>query len=375
MHTENILLERIITERILRQGPLTVAEYMTLALSHPGHGYYMKKDPLGRTGDFITAPEISQMFGEMIAVWFTDIWLQSGKPAAVNLAELGPGRGTLAADILRTLATWPDLKNAVTAHLVEISPALQAKQKETLQGQRVVWHDSIDSLPNGFCLIVANEFFDALPIHQFEKRNGRWQEKCIGYDEKEASLHFVLQPPNIELERFMPEAFLNAPEGSVFEISPASLTVADVLSRRIAAQGGAAIFFDYGHARPGLGDTLQAVSHHSYADPLKRVGQCDITAHVDFATLGVVASQHAHVHGPVTQGAFLADLGIAARAEKLCSQASTERRAGITAAMHRLIAPQGMGELFKVMAFTPKDAILNVAGFGASADEISDNET
>lgn len=375
MHNENTLLERIITERILRQGPLTVAEYMTLALAHPGHGYYMKKDPFGRTGDFITAPEISQMFGEMIAVWFTDIWLQSGKPDTVNLVELGPGRGTLAADILRTMSTWPDLKGAVTAHLVEISPALQAKQKETLQGQRVVWHESIDSLPDGFCLVVANEFFDALPIHQFEKRNGRWQEKCIGYDEKEMALHFVLQPSDIELERFMPEAFLNAPEGSIFEISPASLTVADTLARRIAGQGGAAIFFDYGHSKPGLGDTLQAVSHHSYADPLKRAGQCDITAHVDFATLGVVASQHVNVHGPVTQGTFLADLGIAARAEKLCSRATPERRAHIMAAMQRLIAPQGMGELFKVMAFTTKSSIINVAGFGASADEIPDNQS
>jgi NADH dehydrogenase [ubiquinone] 1 alpha subcomplex assembly factor 7 len=352
-------LHNIIAERIRSQGPVTLAEYMGLALD----AYYGSKNPFGVTGDFITAPEISQMFGEMIGAWLADLWLQMGSPPEVRLVELGPGRGTLAADIMRTISAWPNFKAAMTLHLVETSQRLRDIQASALKNHRALWHDSFSSIPEGICFVIANEFFDALPIQQFEKIKGKWRERRVGYDSQKNSFHFVSADPDMDITGLMPEKFLSAPEGSIFEISPLSLQILEEISNRISVRGGAALIIDYGHTEPGFGDTLQAVAQHQYSDPLQNPGEKDITAHVDFGTFKTVAEQTAVVAGPVTQGQFLTALGIESRARKLCEKADEKKGLDIMADLNRLVDPREMGRLFKVMALTPKETIIEPAGF------------
>lgn len=342
-------------------GAITVADYM----SRVAQQYYAHAVPFGVEGDFTTAPEISQMFGEMIAAWCVDIWHQAGKPAQVNLVELGPGRGTLMADMLRIAKNWPDFAAAVSVHLVETSPQLRIVQADNLYDATPKWHDSIDSLPDGFSLVIANEFFDALPIHQFVKKRGAWLERAVGYDEAEETLCFTTLPLAMDLKAVMPADFMQAPDGSFFEVSPVSLDIAEKLAAKINANGGAALVIDYGHARAGLGDTLQSIARHQYADVLEGPGTRDITAHVDFGTLAHVAAAHATVHGPVTQGQFLNALGIAARAERLGATATPKQRQQIMLDLHRLTAPSAMGDLFKAMCWTAKNSNLHPAGMVA----------
>jgi NADH dehydrogenase [ubiquinone] 1 alpha subcomplex assembly factor 7 len=362
-------LHDLIAARIQQQGPVSVAEYMSVA----AEAYYASKTPFGVKGDFTTSPEISQMFGEMVGVWLVDMWMQMGKPEEVKLVELGPGRGTLAVDIMRTISAWPDFKSAVTLHLVETSPQLRETQATALKGVRAGWYDSFSEVPQGFCFIIANEFFDALPIHQFKKTEEGWQERSIGYDAEKGAFFFGTMPLDFNLKDVMPEEFLDAPVGSIFEISPASLGIVEEISQRIARCGGAALIADYGHSAPGLGDTLQAVSKHQYSDVLEAPGEKDITAHVDFGTLAIVAGQSVGVAGPITQGQFLIALGIEARAEKLGENATDKQWQDITAALCRLVAPKEMGRLFKIMALAPKEAVISLAGFEAHKDETSDD--
>jgi NADH dehydrogenase [ubiquinone] 1 alpha subcomplex assembly factor 7 len=345
-------LARLIAEGIQQNGPISVAEYMDLALSHPEHGYYISKNPFGAAGDFVTAPEISQMFGEMIGAWLVDIWLQLGRPAEVRLVELGPGRGTLAADIMRTITAWPDFKSAVKLHLVETSRKLREIQKGALKNYSIEWHDHFGEVPDGICLVIANEFFDALPIHQFTSVEGEWKERYIGYNGEKNIFYFVNEEGT-------------SIESGIFELSPASLSILEDISDRIASQNGAALIIDYGHTAPGAGDTFQAVSKHQYSDPLENPGEKDLTAHVDFGTFKTVAEQKVSVTGPVTQGQFLIAMGIEARAQKLSENANDKQRQKIMSDIIRLVAPQEMGRLFKVMALTAKDAIIEPAGFGA----------
>jgi NADH dehydrogenase [ubiquinone] 1 alpha subcomplex assembly factor 7 len=345
-------LARLIAERIRQEGPIPVAEYMDLALSHPEHGYYMSGNPFGASGDFITAPEISQMFGEMVGIWLVDTWMQMGRPGEVKLVELGPGMGTLSADIMRTISTWPDFKSVLTLHLVETSPKLRAAQKTALKNYDVTWHDNFSEVPDGICFVIANEFFDALPIHQFLNVNGEWKERRVGYNAEKNAFYFTSEDGASD-------------NGDIYEISPASMGLLEEIARRIAGQGGAALIADYGHTAPSSGDTFQAVSKHQYSDPLENPGEKDITAHVDFGTFRTVAEQIVAVAGPVTQGQFLIAMGIEARAEKLCKNAGSKKRETIMADVCRLVAPKEMGRLFKVMALTPKEAIIEPAGFGA----------
>lgn len=345
-------------DHMQQNGAITVADYMGRVAQH----YYAHAVPFGVEGDFTTAPEISQMFGEMIAAWCVDMWHQAGKPAKVNLVELGPGRGTLMADMLRIGKNWPDFAAAVSVHLVETSPQLRLVQADNLHAATPEWHDSIDSLPDGFSLMVANEFFDALPIHQFVKKRGAWLERAVDFDAEENAFCFTTLPLSIELATVMPADFMNAPDGSFFEISPVSLEIAEKLAAKTAAQGGACLVIDYGHARAGLGDTLQSIARHEYADVLENPGTRDITAHVDFATLSNACRAHADIHGPVTQGAFLNALGITMRAEMLAAKASAKQRQQIMTDLHRLTAPSAMGDLFKVMCITAKNSTLHPAG-------------
>ncbi len=361
-------LHRSLVDRIRQHGSITVAEYMAAV----SQAYYAFKNPFGAEGDFVTAPEVSQMFGEMVAAWLVDCWMQMGRPDDIRLVELGPGRGTLAADIMRTIAAWPDFKSAVTLHLVETSPRLREIQADTLKHYAAGWHDSFSSVPEGPCLIVANEFFDALPIHQFVKQDGAWAERCVGYDPEKQSFYFTTAYPHPN-PLALGEGRGEDIAGAIFETSPLSLTILREISHRIARQGGAALIIDYGHDRPGFGDTLQALSKHQYADPLQNPGERDITAHVDFSAFKAAAGQTVAVTGPVTQGQFLIALGIEARAQSLCATAPDPQRQQITRDLCRLVAPQEMGRLFKIMALTPKDATIVPAGFGMQGNEITDD--
>ena len=336
----------MIQRLIEANGPLTVAEYMALCLGHPEHGYYARRDPFGAAGDFITAPEVSQMFGEIVGAWLIHAWRLIGSPSPARVVELGPGRGTLMADILRVAAHHRDFQRAVSVHLLETSRALRARQGEVLAGAHndIVWHASFAELPNGPLLLVANEFFDALPIRQFVRTGGTWRERMVGLDA--GKLAFGIGPGRLD-------AGPEAPEGAVLEISPTGDAIASDIARRIVAHGGAALVIDYGHAESAPGETLQAVRRHAYADPLQAPGEADLTAHVDFAALAHRAqAEGAAVHGPITQGEFLLSLGLLERAGRLGADAAERTRRALRAAVERLAGPDQMGTLFKVMAIT-----------------------
>jgi SAM-dependent MidA family methyltransferase len=329
------VIEPHLPERLARAitlgGPMTVGQYMAAANAH----YYGTRDPIGAAGDFITAPEISQMFGELIGVWLADIWQRAGRPAA-HYAELGPGRGTLAVDALRAMAKaglQPDV------HFVETSAVLREAQRA--RHPDAVWHDDVTSLPDDApLLIVANEFFDALPIHQLICRDGSWHERRIACQD---TLFLPVKGKKLP-DEIVPEALRDATPGTIL-----------ALAKRLATQGGAGLIIDYGYQGPALGETLQAVRRHGTANPFEAPGEHDLTAHVDFATLGAMATlTGARVSGPVAQGDFLGSLGIADRAVSL-ARAQPDRGDEIAAALHRLTSPAEMGAMFKAMALTAPD--------------------
>ena len=339
------------------QGPITVAQYMATALSDPVHGYYAGsrgRDPLGVAGDFITAPEISQMFGELIGLWCADRWHDMGAPARVLLVELGPGRGTLMADAVRAASAMPAFRNALEIHLVETSPTFREAQEARLGDHDVHWHDAVSDLPDGPSLIIANEFFDALPIHQFVATAAGWRERLVGLaDNDAADFEFRCAPgPTPSLALLDALAITGAP-GAVAETCPAAISIAWEIADRIAADGGAALIIDYGD-NGGAGDSLQAVYRHQPCDTLAHPGDCDLTAHVDFAAVARAAAEAgAATYGPVPQGHFLQALGIAARAAALARDATREQASDIDAALARLTDADQMGTLFKVLAIGP----------------------
>lgn len=336
--------------RIRSEGPLSVADYMAACLGDPEHGYYRTRDPLGAAGDFTTAPEISQMFGELAGAWVAERWMAAGAPSPFHLVELGPGRGTLMADALRAASGARGFREAARIHLVETSPVLRAAQSKRLADVAgVQWHDRLDTVPDGPLFLVANEFFDALPVHQFVKRGDVWCERRVGYDDAETSLRFVVDA-KAAAPQSVPAFLSEAPDGSLFEMCPLGAAIAGAIGRRLARFGGAALLIDYGHTGAGFGETLQAVKAHRYADPLAEPGEADLTAHVDFSALAA-AAQGAHTFGPLEQGEFLLRLGLAARAEAL-SRANSNAREAVRAAFHRLTAPEAMGTLFKVLALS-----------------------
>lgn len=343
-------VDQHLRQLIAHQGPVSVARYMQLALGHPEHGYYMRADPLGAAGDFITSPEISQIFGELIGAWCVQSWRDMGSPAAFALTELGPGRGTLMADALRAAKHAPDFLAAAQLHLVETSPVLRAKQLAAI-GPRAGWHHSVDTLPELPMLIIANEFFDALPVRQFQRAGRGWYERMVGSDPDTDELVFCLSPEPLVDISFLPDAGRDAPAGTIIEICPAAVAIAGALAHRIAANGGAALIIDYGHAASAPGDTLQAMRAHTYCDVLADPGCADLTAHVDFAQLaGAARAAGARVYGSVAQGVFLNRLGIQQRAEILLRNADAAQAEQIRTAVARLTAPDQMGSLFKVMA-------------------------
>lgn len=337
---------------IAADGPLTVGGYMSLALGHPEFGYYMRRDPFGVSGDFITAPEISQIFGELIGLWCVQSWLDMGAPARFVLVELGPGRGTLMADIIRAAGVHPAFCAAAQIHLVETSPALRQMQAQMLSGHSAVWHAAVDGLPALPCLIVANEFFDALPIRQFEYRNGKWHERMV-VSCADQGLRLALAPDAVADTAFLRlgQRRGDVKEGAVAEVSLAGETVCDMLATHVTSHGGAALLIDYGPAHSAFGDSFQAMKGHRFVSPFETPGDADLTAHVDFAALGSVAtSAGAWVEGPVTQADFLRQLGIEYRAAALAQKLDHDGQTAMAATVERLIGHDQMGDLFKVLA-------------------------
>jgi len=352
-----------IRKLIKSSGPMPVWRYMQLCLMHPQHGYYVSRDPLGREGDFTTAPEVSQMFGELLGLWAASVWRAIGQPPLLRLIELGPGRGTMMADALRALRVLPPLYQSLTVHMVEVNPVLRDKQRLTLSGVRnITWHDTIDDIVDGPAVIFANEFFDVLPIHQMVKQETGWHERVVELDKNEKLVFAAAAEPTPRFEVTLPSLVRAAPDGAVFEWRPDAEIMK--VAKRVRDQDGAAVIIDYGHMRSDAGDTFQAIARHSFTDPLKNPGQADVTAHVDFQALSRAAEDlGARVHGPVTQGDFLKRLGIESRAATLMAKADHEVSADISGALKRLTdsGRGGMGSMFKVLGVSRPD-LVSLAG-------------
>ena len=318
--------------------------------------YYAAGSAFGRQGDFVTAPEISQAFGECLGLWAAVVWQQMGRPDPFLLVELGPGRGTLMADALRAIGSaMPDCRRAMHLHLVEQSPALRDAQAQRLGRADPEWHDTPETLPPGPAIFLANEFFDALPIRQFLRRDGAWLERFV----RDGA--FIEAAP--EAAPPLPDT---APEGAIQEVCEPARAIAAALAARLAAQGGALLTLDYGPAESGFGDSLQALSAHDRADPLSRPGEVDITAHVDFAALAAAArTAGARAEGPLPQGIFLQSLGLVSRAAML-ARANPRQAGEQLSAAQRLVAPEGMGRLFKALALCHPD-LPPLPGFEAAA--------
>ena len=348
-------LERLIAAG----GPISVADYMAACLFDTQAGYYTTREPFGAAGDFTTAPEISQMFGELVAVWAYSAWAATGRPMPMLLAEIGPGRGTLMADMLRTLDRLDTgFVTRARVAMVEASPRLADLQRDRLTGGRgrPTWFADVATLPRLPLVVVGNELFDALPLRQFVKTAEGWRERMVGLDDG-SGLCFVAGSAGIDPALLPPEA-AEAPEGAVFETSPAREAMMDALAARIARDGGAALFVDYGHLRPGLGDTLQAVRNHAYDDVFAHPGEADLTSHVDFSALAAVAAAHGLDVTTATQGEFLLGLGLVERAGALGAAADEAVRTRLRGEVERLAGPEAMGDLFKVICVAPKGARL-----------------
>lgn len=340
-------LQDLIAARITQGGPITLADYMADALMHPTHGYYSTRDPLGAAGDFITAPEISQMFGELIGLVVAQSWLDQGAPAAFALVELGPGRGTLMADILRAGSKVAGFTEAAAVHLVETSPTLRAEQAARVTA---TWHDDVTTLPDLPTFAVANEFFDALPIRQFHRDSAGWREVQVGLDGGTLTAGLSAPAPLAQLDHRLDDT----QQGDVVEICPAMPAIISSLGARIDANGGMALIIDYGDWR-SLGDTVQALKNHDATDPFAAPGTADITAHVDFEAIAQAAAPARYTR-LAPQGVFLERLGITQRAQALAATLSGAALDAHIAAHRRLTHPSEMGSLFKVMGLYPADA-------------------
>ncbi len=342
-------LIEILAARIRETGPMTVADYMSECLLHPEHGYYTTRDPLGAAGDFTTAPEISQMFGELLGLSLAQAWLDQGQPAPFSLAELGPGRGTLMADLLRATNAVPGFHNAAEIHLIEASPALRAAQEKALAGFDVHWHAGVEALPDQPLFLVANEFFDALPIRQFRRAGDGWQEKLVGLEGGALAFGLGTAAPQTALAHRLEDT----QDGDLVELCGAAGPVTGQIAARITAHGGAALIVDYGDWR-SLGDTLQALRSHKRAEVLDAPGNADLTAHVDFEALTLAAKSAGCAFARLCpQGVFLERLGITQRAQALASKLDGDPLTQLIAAHRRLTHPEEMGNLFKVLGLYP----------------------
>jgi NADH dehydrogenase [ubiquinone] 1 alpha subcomplex assembly factor 7 len=346
MSEPDLSLGDLIDMQIRTAGPMSLATFMGLCLTHPSRGYYRKADPLGAQGDFITAPEISQMFGEMIGAWIADLYVQMGSPPRVTILELGPGRGTLMADALRVASRAPGFATALDLKLFETNPVLIAMQRDHLAAYDPDWIDELETIADAPVLIIANEFFDALPIRQFVRQGDKWFERCVGLDDGRRVFGLSPNPYDGSL---LPAPLHDAPDGAVAEIALAATQFMGRLAALVAPRGGAILAIDYGYERTQPGETLQALSRHAFVDPLAEPGNADLTTHVDFEALGYAARMAGlNVSPLVTQATFLTSLGLDQRARTLAS-ANPALAQSIESARSRLVGNDQMGALFKVL--------------------------
>ena len=360
-------LEAEIRRLIALAGPMPVAEFMGLCLGHPTYGYYVAHDPFAAGGDFTTSPEISQMFGELLGLWCAAAWRQMGAPASIRLIELGPGRGTMMHDMLRAAYVMPDFRKAVSVHLVETSPALRHRQKQTFGklDVKMAWHDALTDIPEGPAIIIANEFFDALPVNQAVKQADGWHERVVGTEENGEFTFGTAREPLKSFEQTLPPQVRMAEVGSIYEWRADAPALE--IGRRVVHGGGSALIIDYGHTESMIGDTFQALHGQRKANPLAAPGESDVTAHVDFQALACAAeSIGARVHGPLDQATLLRRLGIEQRAVNLKKVAPPDKAAAIDVAVARLTAggPTGMGTMFKALGVSTPD-IAALPGFEA----------
>lgn len=348
-------LRQKIARLIEATGPISLAQYMHVCMADPQHGYYASRTAIGTGGDFITAPQVSQMFGELVGIWCAAAWQAIGSPARFVLAEAGPGLGTMMNDLLRAAATVPGFREAAMVRLVETSPAMVAEQRATLKEMpfEIGWTDRLEALEDGPLILVANEFLDVLPCRQFVRAGGIWRERCIGLS-GDGALESMLGPALADIS-LLPAGHELEPDGSVFEYAPAREAWVETLALRLAEGGGAALLIDYGHSQAGFGETFQAMRVHAPADPLADPGFADMTSHVDFAAVANAAFKCGTWVSPVmTQGDFLLAMGIAERAGMLGAGRPAAERERIRIAAERLVLPDKMGELFKVIGFCAK---------------------
>jgi NADH dehydrogenase [ubiquinone] 1 alpha subcomplex assembly factor 7 len=346
---EEVPLAARLKTRIAREGPISVADYMEACLTDPEAGYYVTRHPIGAQGDFITAPEISQIFGELLGLWVVAVWQSMGMPQSVTVAELGPGRGTLMADALRTWRSVPHFQEATTVALVERSPALRDMQQDALRAAPVPvqWFDRLEDVPHGPLIILANEFLDALPIRQFVLRQGAWYERCITVT-RDGAFAFT-DGDRVRTDKLP----VDAKDDAILEVRPSIEPLMDVLADRAEEAAIACLFIDYGHEETGFGDTLQAVRGHHYTNPLRMPGEADLTAHVDFAAIRASAKARGlKVHGPLPQGEFLLKLGLETRRDYLLAHATPGQRDSILSGAARLSEPHQMGTLFQALTVT-----------------------
>ena len=355
---KTLTLSEQIDAQIRAAGPMSLSTYMALALSHPRHGYYTVARPIGAQGDFITAPEVSQMFGELVGFFFVNLWQQMGQPPSFTLLELGPGRGTLMQDALRAASRAEGFANALHLQLFEQNTLLRNEQAKRLGNYAPYWASEIDAVGGDPLFVVANEFFDALPIKQFVKTDDGWHERLVGL--REGVRTFGLSPTPIVESAAPPEVY-GAYAGEVLELSAAAVEAMQKLSRKVALQGGAILAIDYGYEQTQTGETLQAVKSHAFADPLEAPGEADISSHVNFGVLAEAAKATGLAVAPLAhQGEWLLKLGLGERAKAL-ARANPSEAGNIARAIERLTSPEQMGTLFKVLcAHSPG---LKPAGF------------
>lgn len=346
----------LLKQQIHTDGPLSLAQFMATCLHHPSYGYYANQQAVGAAGDFITAPEISQMFGELLGLWVIQTWHDMGQPHTINLVELGPGLGTLMADIIRTGRIAPAFLAAICIHLVDVNETLRARQAETLApllkdtaNPAPTWHTDLSAIPDGPVICIANEYFDCLPIHQFERTQTGWCERCITLNPSTKNLMFALSPQPVPAAGAHSALPADADLGTICELSPSAISQTSDLAERLVRHGGRALIIDYGDCDITV-PTFQALKRHAFHNPLENLGSTDLTAHVNFRHLAAAAqAEHAATWGPATQADLLNNLGLNLRAQTLTNSANAAQTDQIRAAVNRLTARDQMGELFKAL--------------------------
>ncbi len=354
-----------IKNQIEKNGPISISNFMKHALQTAESGYYTGNKPVfGRNGDFITAPEISQLFGEIIGIWCVNTWKLNGSPKKFNLVELGPGKGTLMKDLLRATKNTPGFHEAMSICLVELNSAFRSTQKNNIEHSRLEWHLKYENVPEGFSIVVANEFFDALPINQYTKRKDDWFINMVDLNEDKQCLYVNQFDASPTIKDFLHAKYPNLKDNAIVETQDETNIILGQISKNIHEHGGAALIIDYGYTESmhrNYISTLQAVKDHKYSPIFQEIGNADISSHINFTTLYDIANLYkAHTYGPITQGEFLRNMYVDLRKNILLLKANKKQRNDILTGYDRLISPKQMGKLFKAIAitdkkFTPKD--------------------